>query len=330
MHQGSQEKEGLPLIPQGTTQAPTKERTSNPGSCGMQQLKQSWGSQRLGLWVPPAAHHYLHEDPKEQGSHPDLDGQLPHGAAGVAPAAAAGAVRGSQGSGPERLARAWAVREARCRPREGAGGGRGVGAAGRAQPQSHALGSRTPKQHTGRFGSHSRSRRSEALRGLPAPLSRVQFPCLGLAPRTRDPGREAWGSPRCRRRGLPERAAWLPRYWAAPGLCARLHALPAAGRCAPPLHPATPALALCSFHTHPHVGLKWMGALGILSLRSALASSGPAWEHLFLPGFCLPKPCQAQILSFPTPDSRKFPRDCSQASLSSEGAREAYKNLGTD
>lgn len=43
-------------------------------------------------------HHYLHEDPEEQGSHPDLNGQLPHGAARVAPAAAAGAVRGSHDS----------------------------------------------------------------------------------------------------------------------------------------------------------------------------------------------------------------------------------------
>lgn len=250
---GPKKRRGLPLIPQGTAQAPTKERTSNPGPCGTQQLKQSWGSQRLGLWVPPAAHHYLHEDPKEQGSHPDLDGQLSHGADGVAPAAATGAVRGSHGSaGAARQSlgcEGGALQAAGGSGRRARGGGGGEGSA----PISRSGLPDTQTTHR-----PLRIPLAIALIGgasgtpcLPAPLSRVQFPCLGLAPRTRDPGREAWGSPRCRRRGLPERAAWLPKYWAAPGLCARLHALPAAGgRCAPPLHPATPALLLSAPSTH--------------------------------------------------------------------------------
>lgn len=168
------------------------------------------------------------------------------------------------------------MREARCRPREGAGGGRGVGAAGRAQPQSHALGSRTPKQHTDCFGSHSRLRRSGALRGLPAPLSPVQFPCLGLAPRTSDPGREAWGSPRCRSRGLPKRAAWLPRYWAAPGLCARLHALPAAAA----RLLSNPRLLLSCSLLLPHTPARGLEVDGRLGDSLTQGSPGILWPCL--------------------------------------------------
>lgn len=87
-------------------------------------------------WVfgsPPAVHHYLHEDPKEQSSHPDLDGELPHGATGVAPAAAAGAVRGSHGSaGAARLSlggEGGALQAAGGGGRRARGGGGGEGSA---------------------------------------------------------------------------------------------------------------------------------------------------------------------------------------------------------
>lgn len=54
---------------------------------------------------PPAARHYLHEDPEEQGSDPDLDGQLPHGAAGAAPGAAAAVVLSAALAAPPARAR---------------------------------------------------------------------------------------------------------------------------------------------------------------------------------------------------------------------------------
>lgn len=100
MHQGSQEKERVAFDPTGNSPGTNQGETLEP-----RPLRDTAAQTKLGIPEagsldppPPAAHHYLHEDPKEQGSHPDLDGQLSHGAAGVAPAAAAGAVRGSHGS----------------------------------------------------------------------------------------------------------------------------------------------------------------------------------------------------------------------------------------
>lgn len=228
MHQGSQEKERVAFDPTGNSPGTNQGENLEP-----RPLRDAAAQTKLGipeavsLGSPhlPAAHHYLHEDPKEQGSHPDLDGQLPHGAARVAPAAATGAVRGSHGSAGA------ASQSLGCKGgalQAAGGGGRRARGGGGEKGSAPISRSGLPDTQTGRFRSHSRSRRSGTLRGLPAPLSRVQFPCPGLAPRTRDPRREAWGSPRCSRRGLPEHAAWLPSYWAAPGLCARLHALPAA------------------------------------------------------------------------------------------------------
>ena len=79
---------------------------------------------------PPAARHYLHEDPEKQGSDPDLDGQFSHGAAGAAPAAAAaGAVRGSPAARP---APALQTRGGKGGALQAAGGGGGRAPEGRA------------------------------------------------------------------------------------------------------------------------------------------------------------------------------------------------------
>jgi hypothetical protein len=124
--------------------------------------------------APPAARHYLHEDPEEQGSHPDLDGQLPHGAARTAPAAAADALRGSRSSA--RAARQILSGEGGALQAAGGGGrrapGGGVRETGRAQPKPPAWPG-APGRRTGlslRLGPRVRARRKGAS-GTPSSLA---------------------------------------------------------------------------------------------------------------------------------------------------------------
>lgn len=177
---------------------------------------------------PPAARHYLHEDPEEQGSDPDLDGQLTHGAAGAAPAREGCgwcSPRRPQ-LGRRRLARPGAAREARSRPRAGAGGGRRApGGGGR---RRGGLSPSLPSQ-AGGLGDAAPARRTlpaprprggrEAPRGLPAPERRLR----ALGPRRAPAAGEGKPGEAQPPRPQPLRAPPppAPRQWAGPEQRAR-------------------------------------------------------------------------------------------------------------
>lgn len=203
-----------------------------------------------------------------------------------------------------------------------------MGAAGRAQSQPPALGSRTPRHQPlqvpllitpirGASGTHC---------SLAIGAVSVSWVCAWRpGPRRGSLGDALLSSPpppspaRCaasRLLGGP----WAPRP----------AARSAGGRCAPPLQPATPALALCSFFAHPHVDME-MGALGILS------HSGQPWHSLAPPGsassFLLSDPLrsyQPQIFFSPPLILESSQKIAPNLCFLSEGARPEYKNPDTN
>lgn len=239
-------------------------------------------------------HHYLHEDPEEQGSHPDLNGQLPHGAAGVAPAAAAGAVRGSHGSARTALR---SLGEGGALQAAGGGGRRARGGGGREDL--------VPASRSGLPDTQTPHRPLQvplpitpiARQGLPAHLRSVLFLCPGLAPGAQDLGGEAWGCP------AVVAAASLPARCAASWLLGGPWALrpPGSTLLRRPRRASSPAGDSCSgsllfLHT-PARGQEIDGRFGeSLALRTALTSSGSTWECFFLPATCSP-------YTLPTSDS---------------------------
>lgn len=229
MHQGSQEKEERVYFdPTGNIPSTNREKILEP-----RPQRDAAAQKKLGLpeamsfGSPPAAHHYLHEDPKEQGSHPDLDGQLPHGAAGVAPAAAAGAVRGSHGSA--RAARqslggeGGALQAAGGGGRRARGGGSGEGSA--------------PISRSGLPDTQTPHRPLQVPLAIPPIGGASGTPC-SFAPSAVSvfwapawhlrPGRGSLGKPRCCNRGLPCALRGFPATGRPLGSApARQHALPA-------------------------------------------------------------------------------------------------------
>lgn len=151
---------------------------------------------------PAAARHYLHEDSEEQGSDPDLDGQLPHGAAGAAPGAAAadgalGGSRSSTGAGSPDPGRRGRRAAGRGRGRE-AGAGRGR-ALGRAQPKPPAADpgarGRRARRSPPRLPTPSWGRPGDSPR--PGAERRLRALVRALRPRPRE-GRGSPGKPRRR------------------------------------------------------------------------------------------------------------------------------------
>lgn len=272
-------------------------------------------------------HHYLHKDPEEKGSHPDLDGQLPHGAAGVAPAAAAGAVRGSHGSAGAALrslgGEGGALQAAGGGGRRARGGGGGEGSV--PASRSGLPDTQTPASSGPTPDNADQGRVRDSL----LTCDQCCFCVLGLrlAPRTQE-GKPGGCPAVVAAASLPARCAasrLLGRPWAP-----RPAARSAGGRCAPPLQPATPALALCSFFAHPHVDME-MGALGILS------HSGQPWHSLAPPGsassFLLSDPLrsyQPQIFFSPPLILESSQKIAPNLCFLSEGARLEYKNPDTN
>lgn len=281
--------------------------------------------------LPPAARHYLHEDPEKQGSDPDLDGQFSHGAAGAAPAAAAAAAAGALGgsrssasAGSPDPGRRGRRAPGRGRGRE-AGGGRREGAGGRrigAQPKPPASGS----------GARGR-RRDDSSRCSPphgpAPSGRRlrDSPLPGAGRRLRAPGpRRALAVRRGEARGSPAAAAAAPARssapppvggpraprrgsarWVSVAAPLRLLARPASG---------SRLRSLVPWHTHARgqvVGERFGDSL---RLWAALAPTVPAEQRSLPPVFC-PSYIFPTWIPTPTPPPRprKFPRDHSQSLL---------------
>lgn len=193
------EPRGPPLVPQDTSRALGRERTSNPGPAGRGGANKV-GAQRRSVrgsprpCAPPAARHYLHEDPEEQGSNADLDGQFPHGAAGAAPGRRQLVLSATPAARP---APARQTRGAREALQAAGGGGRrepGGGGGGGEEPAP------PPSAGPGAPALRPRAQRG-APRGLPAPARRLR----ALGPRRGPAARE--GSPGKPRRLLPARCA---------------------------------------------------------------------------------------------------------------------------
>lgn len=166
------------------------------------------------------------------------------------------------------------MREARCRPRAGAGGGRGVGAAGRAQSQPPALGSRTPRHQPlqvpllitpirGASGTHC---------SLAISAVSVSWVCAWRpGPRRGSLGDALLSSPPPPSR----RAARLPGYWAAPGLRAQQHAPPAAA--ARLLSSLRLLLWLSALSSHTRT---WTWRWALWGFSHTQDSPGILWLHL--------------------------------------------------
>lgn len=273
-------------------------------------------------------HHYLHEDPEKQGSHPDLNGQLPHGAAGVAPAAAAGAVRGSHGSAGAALwslgGEGGALQAAGGGGRRARGGGGGEGSvpasrSGLRDTQIPASSGPTP-------GHADRRRVRDSLLTCDRCCSSVSWACA----RRPGPRRGSLGMPRCRRRRLPPGAL---RGFPAPGR--PLGSAPGSTLCRRPLCASSPAGDSCSgsllFLHAPASGLEVDGRFGdSLALRTALATSGSTWEHFFLSVFWLPYTLPTSDFPFPPLILESSQEIGPNLCFLSEGARLVYKNPDTD
>lgn len=177
--------------------------------------------------LPPAARHYLHEDPEKQGSDPDLDGQFSHGAAGAAPAAAAaaaGALGGSRSSAsagsPDPGGEGGALQAAGGGGRREAGAGRGRAGGG------SGLSPNLPPQARGLADAEMTApdaprptapRQAGGASGTP----RSPAPGAASAPRARAVrSRSGEGKPGEARPPPPPplHAPRLPCQWAAPGL----------------------------------------------------------------------------------------------------------------
>lgn len=224
---------------------------------------------------PPAWRHYLHEDPEEQGSDPDLDGQLPHGAARAVPgAAAAGALgdsRSSTSAGSPDPGQRGRRAPGRGRGRE-AGAGRGRAGAGEGSAQTTSRrprGSRTPLPPLPPLPAPRPRAKLGAPRGLPAPWRRAPPPRPDLRGAPAAPGGEGkpGEAPPPLRPPPPLRAPRLPRQWAAPALGSRGSALagsPPAAALQLQAQLPTPALRPRAPASGPHVG-RWQRRAGGLS-----------------------------------------------------------------
>lgn len=261
------------------SRTPGVQGTSNPGRGGRGRAKKV-GAQRGSVGgpprrcAPPAALHYLHENPEEQGSHPDLDGQLPHGVARAAPAAAVGALRGSRSSAgagsPTLGGEGGALQAAGGGGRRAPGGGGQTGGGEGSGKPARAQGSGTLHCCPGPASARSVG----APRGLPAPSRQEPPPRPGPTLCTGGQGRSP-GKPR--RRPCALCAPTLPSHWAATGLPA-----PAARSrgfaCGPSASPGSTtdsgsrSLAPC---THART---W--ACSIRESLGILSGSGQPWRPL--------------------------------------------------